>query len=95
MMPEMNGKSFLSIRKSNIYQSIPFIMVNMEERNTATKNGVNDFIMKPQVKELVYKIRNVISLKLSIEKMNPDPFSKVTIKLSEKNFVIAQYNIIS
>jgi hypothetical protein len=23
--------------------------------------------------------------------MNPDPFSKVTIKLSEKNFVIAQY----
>jgi CheY-like chemotaxis protein len=33
MMPEMNGKSFLSIRKANIYQSIPFIMVtaNMEE----------------------------------------------------------------
>jgi DNA-binding response OmpR family regulator len=102
MMPEMNGEEFfLSIRKSNIYQSIPFIMVtaNMEEgvKYRQLKNGVNDFIMKPfQVKELVYKIRNVISLKLSIEKkMNPDPFSKVTIKLSEKNFVIALNTILS
>jgi CheY-like chemotaxis protein len=72
MMPEMNGRDFFEYQKSNIYQSIPFIMVtaNMEEGgNTATKNGVNDFIMKPfQVKELVYKIKNVISLKLSIEK---------------------------
>jgi CheY-like chemotaxis protein len=32
MMPEMNGKSFFEYQKSNIYQSIPFIMVtaNME-----------------------------------------------------------------
>jgi DNA-binding response OmpR family regulator len=94
MMPEMNGEEFfLNIRKNRTYQSIPFIMVtaNMEEgvKYRQLKNGVNDFIMKPfQVKELVYKIRNVMSLKLSIErKMNPDPFSKVSIKLSEKNFV--------
>jgi DNA-binding response OmpR family regulator len=69
----MNGKSFFEYQESNIYQSIPFIMVtaNMEEgvKYRQLKNGVNDFIMKPfQVKELVYKIRNVISLKLSIEK---------------------------
>jgi CheY-like chemotaxis protein len=33
MMPEMNGKSFFEYQESNIYQSIPFIMVtaNMEE----------------------------------------------------------------
>lgn len=55
------------------------------------KNGVNDFIVKPfQVKELAYKIINVCNLKLSIEKkINPDPFSKVTIKLSEKNFIVS------
>jgi CheY-like chemotaxis protein len=101
MMPEMNGEEFfLNIRKNSIYQSIPFIMVtaNMEEgvKYRQLKNGVNDFIMKPfQVKELVYKIKNVITLKLSIEKkMNPDPFSKVTIKLSEKNFITALNTIL-
>lgn len=102
MMPEMNGEEFfLSIKKSSMYQAIPFIMVtaNMEEgvKYRQLKNGVNDFIMKPfQVKELVYKIRNIIALKLSIEKkMNPDPFSKVTIKLSEKNFITALNALLS
>ena len=96
MMPEMNGEEFfLMIRKNSIYQSIPFIMVtaNMEEgiKYRQLKNGVNDFIVKPfQVKELAYKIVNVCNLKLSIEKkINPDPFSKVTIKLSEKNFIVS------
>lgn len=102
MMPQMNGEEFfLSIRKNSNYKSIPFIMVtaNMEEgvKYRQLKNGVNDFIMKPfQVKELVYKVRNVIDLKLSIEnKMNPDPFSKVTIKLSEKDFITSLNSILS
>jgi DNA-binding response OmpR family regulator len=102
MMPEMNGEEFfLAIKKNSLYQSIPFIMVtaNMEEglKYRQLKNGVNDFIMKPfQVKELVYKIRNVINLKLSIEKkMNPDPFSKVTIQLSERNFITTINTILS
>lgn len=102
MMPEMNGEEFfLAIKKNSLYQSIPFIMVtaNMEEglKYRQLKNGVNDFIIKPfQVKELVYKIRNVINLKLSIEnKMNPDPFSKVTIQLSEKNFLNSINSVLS
>jgi YesN/AraC family two-component response regulator len=53
------------------------------------ENGVTDYVMKPfNSKELIFKIRNLLDLKKSIEKkFKPDPFSKVTIKLSEKDFL--------
>ena len=91
MMPNMNGEElFLRIRKDSKYNAVPFIIstANMEEgvKYRQLKNGVYDYIMKPfKVKELIFKINNVIDFKKNIEKkLSPDQFSKVTIKLSEK-----------
>jgi YesN/AraC family two-component response regulator len=101
MMPNMNGEElFLKIRKDNKYLSVPFIIItaSMEEgvKYRQLKNGVNDYIMKPfKVKELIYKIRNVMDFKKNIEKkLSPDPFSKVTIKLSEKDFITSVNTIL-
>ncbi|MFV8337348.1 response regulator [Flavobacterium sp. RSP29] len=94
MMPHMNGEElFLRIRKNSKFQTIPFIIItaNMDDevKLKQLKNGVNDFIMKPfKVKEIIYKINNLIDLKKNIEKkFSPDPFSKITIQLSEKDFI--------
>ena len=94
MMPIMGGEElFLKIKENIKFKTVPFIIItaNMDDsiKFRQLENGVNDFIMKPfKVKELVYKIKNVIELKKNIEKkFTPDPFSKVTIKLSEKDFL--------
>jgi DNA-binding response OmpR family regulator len=101
MMPKMNGEElFLRIRKNIKFHSIPFIMItaNVDDgvKYRQLKNGVNDYILKPfKVKELIYKIRNVIDFKKNIEKkLSPDPFSKVTIKLSEKDFITSVNTIL-
>jgi DNA-binding response OmpR family regulator len=94
MMPIMNGEElFINVRKNNKFNSVPFIIItaNMDDgvRFRQLENGVNDYIMKPfNSKELIFKIRNLLDLKKSFEKkFKPDPFSKVTIKLSEKDFI--------
>jgi DNA-binding response OmpR family regulator len=101
MMPHMGGEElFLKIRKNSKFNTIPFIMITANTDDDVKfkqlENGVNDFIMKPfKVKELIYKIKSVIELKKSIEKkFSPDPFSKVTIKLSEKDFLISLNEIL-
>lgn len=101
MMPVMGGEElFLKIRKDSKFKSIPFIVItaNMDDevKFRQLENGVNDFIMKPfKVKELIYKIKNVIAFKNNIEKKYiPDPFSKVTIKLSEKDFITSLNEIL-
>jgi AraC-like DNA-binding protein len=52
------------------------------------ENGVNDFIIKPfKIQELLLKIKNFLQFKNILIKRNTlDPFSKVTIKLKNKNF---------
>lgn len=94
MMPVMGGEElFLKIRKNSKYNTIPFLIitanVNDEVKFRQLENGVNDYIMKPfKTRELILKIKNILDLKNQIEKNNkPDPFSKVTIKLSEKDFL--------
>ena len=94
MMPLMGGDELLlKIRKINKFNTTPFIIItansNDEVRYKQLKNGVNDYIMKPfKVNELIFKINNVLTLKKQIEKkFTPDPFSKVTITLSEKDFL--------
>lgn len=94
MMPNMNGEElFLEIRKNTKFNTIPFIIIsantNDEIKIKQLENGVNDFIFKPfKIKELTYKIRNSIDLKKNIQnKSIPDPFSKVTIVLSQKDFI--------
>jgi len=94
MMPIMNGEELYSNIKKNIkFSSTPFIMItaNMDDevKIRQLENGVNDYIMKPfKSKELVLKIKNLLELKDNIEKkFKPDPFSKIIIKLSEKDFI--------
>jgi DNA-binding response OmpR family regulator len=101
MMPKMNGEElFLKIRKNSKFNTIPFMIItaNMDDevKFKQLKNGVNDFIMKPfKIIELIYKINNVIHLKKNFEKkFSPDPFSKVTIKLSKKDFITSVNEIL-
>ena len=96
MMPFMDGEAlFANIRKNKKFNAIPFIIItaNMVEevKYKQLENGVNDYIMKPfKSKELIYKIKNIVALRNQIEnKYKPDPFSKVTIKLSEKDFLVS------
>jgi YesN/AraC family two-component response regulator len=102
MMPVMGGDElFLKIRKNSKFDSVPFIIITAkiddETKFKQLENGVNDYIMKPfKTRELVLKIRNILHLKDQIEKKNsPDPFSKVTIKLSEKDFLKSINSILS
>lgn len=101
VMPNLNGEElFLKVRKNNKFNAIPFIMItaNIDDdlKFKQLKNGVTDFIIKPfKVQELIYKINNLIFLKNNIEKkFSPDPFSKITIKLSEKDFITSLNEIL-
>ncbi|MFV8368287.1 response regulator [Flavobacterium sp. LB2R40] len=101
MMPVMGGEElFLKIRQNNKFKTVPFIIItaNVDDdiKFKQLENGVNDFIMKPfKIKELIFKIKNIIELKKNIEKKYaPDPFSKVTIKLSEKDFLTSLNEIL-
>jgi DNA-binding response OmpR family regulator len=96
MMPIMNGEElYVNIIKKDKFNTIPFIIItaNMDDeiKYRQLENGVNDYIMKPfKSKELILKIKNLLVLRNRIEKKyKPDPFSKVTIKLSEKDFLVS------
>ncbi|WP_366186784.1 response regulator transcription factor [Flavobacterium ovatum] len=96
LMPVMGGEAlFLKIRNNNNFSTIPFVIITAskddETKFRQLENGVNDYIMKPfKTRELILKINNILNLKSQIEKKNrPDPFSKVTIKLSEKDFLLS------
>lgn len=94
MMPNLNGgELYLNIRKNKKFIAVPFIIITAnvddEIKLRQLEQGVNDYIMKPfKIKELIYKVNNVLELRKNIEKnFGIDPFSKVTIKLSEKDFL--------
>lgn len=94
MMPGMNGEDlYLNIRKNKKFTVVPFIIITAniddEVKLRQLEHGVNDYILKPfQIKELILKVNNVLELRKNIEKnFGIDPFSKVTIKLSEKDFL--------
>jgi len=94
MMPFMDGEElFANIRKDEKFNTIPFIIIsaNMDEgvKYRQLENGVNDYIIKPfQSKELILKIKNILVFRNNIKNIYKlDPFSKVTIKLSTKNFL--------
>lgn len=101
MMPSMNGEElFFKLHKKIRENSIPFIVItaNIDKavKYKQLENGVNDFITKPfSVKELVFKIKNLLDFKKNILKKNiSDPYSKVTIKLSEKDFIASLNEIL-
>ena len=101
VMPVLNGEElFFKIRRNSKFHVIPFIMItaNIDDdlKFKQLKNGVTDFIIKPfKAQELIYKINNLIFLKNNIEKkFTPDPFSKITIKLSEKDFITSLNEIL-
>ncbi|WP_291119400.1 response regulator transcription factor [Flavobacterium sp. UBA6135] len=93
MMPVMSGEElFLKIRKLKKFDEVPFIVItadiSLDMKIRQLQNGVNDFIIKPfKIQELLLKTRNFLNYKHKIlEKSKPDPFSKITIKLKNKNF---------
>ena len=93
MMPIMSGEElFLKIRNYKKYDEIPFLIITaditFEMKIKQLENGVNDFIIKPfKIQELLLKIKNFLQFKNTlIKRSTPDPFSKVTIKLKNKNF---------
>ena len=101
MMPLMNGEEFfLNLRKQHKFHDIPFIIItaniDVDQKFRQLENGVNDYILKPfKVKELILKVNNLLDFKNSIEsKFKPDPFSKVSIKLSEKDFMTSVNEIL-
>ncbi|MEZ7500387.1 response regulator [Flavobacterium sp. Arc3] len=101
MMPNMNGEElFLKIQREIKLDSIPFIIItaNIDEvvKYRQLENGVNDYITKPfKTKELILKIKNILAFKQNIiKKLSPDPFSKVTIKLSEKDFITSLNDVL-
>ena len=92
---------FLSmISKFSGFNTIPFVIItaNMDDevKYRQLENGVNDYIMKPfQTKELIFKIRNLLQFKKNIEKkIKPDPFSKVSIRLSGIDFLSSVNDIL-
>ncbi|RTY84343.1 response regulator transcription factor [Flavobacterium sp. LS1P28] len=94
MMPNMNGEDlYFNIKKNGKLNAVPFVIItaNIDDsvQYKLLENGVNDFIVKPfKVRELIFKVNNLLEFKNNIEKkFKPDPFSKVTIKLSEKDFL--------
>ena len=80
-MPKMNGMELLkTIRKDKNNSSLPLIMISATENTDLKielyKNGVNDIISKPFLKdELKAKILNIFSNKKQIEEINS--FSKI------------------
>lgn len=101
MMPTLDGEEFfLRMRKELNNNAIPFIIItaNIDEetKHRQLEHGVNDYLLKPfKIDELLFKVNNLLSFKSNIEKKyKPNPFSKVTIKLSEKNFITTVNEII-
>lgn len=101
MMPIMNGEQlYINIRKNIEFSTVPFVIItaNMDDevKYRQLENGVNDYIMKPfQTKELIFKIRNLLQFKKNIEKkIKPDPFSKVSIRLSGIDFLSSVNDIL-
>jgi len=93
MMPIMSGEElFFKIRKLKKYDEIPFLIITadmtFETKLKQLENGVNDFINKPfKIQDLIFKIKNFLHFKETLMKRTiQDPFSKVTIKLKNKNF---------
>jgi DNA-binding response OmpR family regulator len=102
MMPCMNGAELLSlIRTDKKNSNIPFIIItaNIDKsiKHSLLKRGVNDYITKPfNTKELIYKINNMLAFHEQIKRTTTaDPFSKVTIQLSEKDFITSLNEVLS
>jgi len=94
MMPSISGEDFfLTIKEESKFNTIPFIMItaniNEEIKYKQLAHGVNDYILKPfKLKELIFKVSNLLEFKRNVvRQVSPDPFSKVTIKLSSKDFI--------
>jgi DNA-binding response OmpR family regulator len=93
MMPVMSGEEFfLKVRKNKKFDEIPFLIitanVSFDMKLRQLENGVNDFINKPfKIQELILRIKNFLHYKNTlIDKIKPDPFSKVKIKHKSSNF---------
>ena len=102
MMPVLGGDElFMQMRKNLQSKAIPFIMITAQNNDVVKfqqlDNGVHGYITKPFLtKELLYKINTLLEFKEQIlMQSRPDPFSKVTIKLTHKDFISSLNSILS
>lgn len=92
VMPIMDGKEFLAIKNKNLmYRDIAVVVITAEEDEQVQLNmlesGVNDYITKPFIKEMVLRrINNVLEYNNRFRNMMYE-YSKIAKKLSVKNSV--------
>lgn len=102
MMPVVGGDElFLQMRKSLQSKAIPFIMITAQNNDDVKfqqlDNGVHDYITKPLIlKELLYKINTLLNFKDQVlVQLRHDPFSKVKIRLTHKDFISSLNDVLS
>ena len=92
VMPVMDGKEFLAIKNKNLmYRDIAVVVITAEEDAQVQLNmlesGVNDYITKPFIKEMVLRrINNVLEYNNRFRDMMYE-YSKIAKKLSSKNSI--------
>lgn len=92
VMPIMDGREFLAIKNKNLmYRDIAVVVITAEEDEQVQLNmlesGVNDYITKPFIKEMVLRrINNVLEYNNRFRNMMYE-YSKIAKKLSVKNSV--------
>ncbi len=92
VMPEMDGREFLDVKNRNLmYRDIAVIIITAEEDEQMQLNmlesGVNDYITKPFMKEMVLRrINNVLEYNNRFRNMIYE-YSKIAKKLSVKNSI--------
>lgn len=90
VMPVMDGREFLKNKNKNLlYQDIAVIVITVEDdaqlQLNMLENGVNDYITKPFIKEMVLRrIRNVLEYNYRFRSMMYE-YSKISKKLSVQN----------
>lgn len=92
VMPVMDGREFLAIKNKNLmYRDIAVVVITAEEDAQVQLNmlesGVNDYITKPFMKEMVLRrINNVLEYNNRFRDMMYE-YSKIAKKLSVKNSI--------
>lgn len=92
VMPVMDGREFLAIKNKNLmYRDIAVVVITAEEDTQIQLNmlesGVNDYITKPFMKEMVLRrINNVLEYNNRFRDMMYE-YSKIAKKLSVKNSI--------
>ena len=99
MMPKMDGFELLEkLRASSQFNDLPIILltarVMMDDRLKGLESGAQDYITKPfEMKELLYKVKNLLQLKKSSAKEAAIRKSKKILSRDERFIQSVEYAI--